>query len=165
MSFCKNIITLLLTTLPPLGIATYPSTHASIHTSIYPSHPSTHLSTPPASIHPFPPSIHPPINPSIHLWLFKLLKYKHMQRAPHCHSPCLIIIMLDFILDIFCVSLIYWASQLALAVKNSPANAGDIETWGQSLGQEDPLEKGMHTRSSILAWRLPRQRSPVGCSA
>ena len=63
--------------------------------------------------------------------------------------------MLDFILDIFCVSLIYWASQLALAVKNSPANAGDIETWGQSLGQEDPLEKGMAIHSNILSWRIP----------
>ena len=29
------------------------------------------------------------------------------------------------------------------------------ETWIQSLGQEDPLEKGMATHSSILAWRNP----------
>ena len=29
------------------------------------------------------------------------------------------------------------------------------ETWVQSLGQEDPLEKGMATSSSILAWRIP----------
>ena len=29
------------------------------------------------------------------------------------------------------------------------------ETWVQSLGQEDPLEKGMATKSSILAWRIP----------
>ena len=29
------------------------------------------------------------------------------------------------------------------------------ETWVQSLGQEDPLEKGMSTHSSILAWRIP----------
>ena len=29
------------------------------------------------------------------------------------------------------------------------------ETWVQSLGQEDPLEKGMATHSSILAWRIP----------
>ena len=28
-------------------------------------------------------------------------------------------------------------------------------TWVQSLGQEDPLEKGMTTHSSILAWRIP----------
>ena len=29
------------------------------------------------------------------------------------------------------------------------------ETWVQLLGQEDPLEKGMATHSSILAWRIP----------
>ena len=29
------------------------------------------------------------------------------------------------------------------------------ETWVQSLGQEDPLEEGMATHSSILAWRIP----------
>ena len=29
------------------------------------------------------------------------------------------------------------------------------ETWVQSLGQEDPMEKGMATHSSILAWRIP----------
>jgi len=42
------------------------------------------------------------------------------------------------------------------------------ETWVQSLGQEDPLEKGMATYSSILAWREQGQRSlagygPQGC--
>ena len=37
-------------------------------------------------------------------------------------------------------------------VKNLPAVWG---TWVQSLGQEDPLEKGMATHSSILAWRIP----------
>ena len=30
------------------------------------------------------------------------------------------------------------------------------ETWVQTLGQEDPLEKGMVTHSSILAWEIPR---------
>ena len=29
------------------------------------------------------------------------------------------------------------------------------ETWDQSLGQEDPLEKGKATHSTILAWRIP----------
>ena len=39
------------------------------------------------------------------------------------------------------------------AVKNP---AGDLqETWVQTLGQEDPLEKEMATHSSILAWRIP----------
>jgi len=34
------------------------------------------------------------------------------------------------------------------------------ETWVQSLGQEDPLEKGMATHSSILAWRVPWTEEP-----
>ena len=37
------------------------------------------------------------------------------------------------------------------------------ETWVQSLGWEDPLEEGMATHSSILAWRIPMdQRSLAG---
>ena len=44
-------------------------------------------------------------------------------------------------------------------VKNLPAIK---ETWVQSLGQEDPLEKGMATHSSILAWRIPWTEEPGG---
>ena len=36
------------------------------------------------------------------------------------------------------------------------------ETWDQSLGQEDPLEKGMATHSSIHAWRIPWIEEPGG---
>ena len=39
--------------------------------------------------------------------------------------------------------------------KNLPANARDIKDVGSSLGWEDPLEEGMGTHSSILAWRIP----------
>ena len=49
-----------------------------------------------------------------------------------------------------------------LMVKNLLANAGDIETQIQSLGQEDPLEKGMATHSSILAGESHGQRSLPG---
>jgi len=45
-----------------------------------------------------------------------------------------------------------WASLVAQLVKNPPAM---WETWAQSLGWEDPLEKGMATHSSILAYRIP----------
>ena len=41
--------------------------------------------------------------------------------------------------------------------KNLPAMQ---ETWIQSLGWEDPLEEGMATRSSILAWRIPWTEEP-----
>ena len=44
------------------------------------------------------------------------------------------------------------ASHRAQMVKNLPAM---LETWVRSLGQEDPLEKGKATHSSILAWRIP----------
>ena len=44
------------------------------------------------------------------------------------------------------------ASWVAQIVKNLSAMQ---ETWVPSLGLEDPLEKGMATRSSILAWRIP----------
>ena len=36
------------------------------------------------------------------------------------------------------------------------------ETWAQSLGWEDPLEKGKATHSSILAWRIPWTEEPGG---
>ena len=36
------------------------------------------------------------------------------------------------------------------------------KTWVQSLGQEDPLEKAVATRSSILAWRIPWTEEPGG---
>ena len=44
-------------------------------------------------------------------------------------------------------------------VKNLPAK---WETWVQSLGQEDPLEKKMATHSSIPAWRIPWIEEPGG---
>ena len=44
------------------------------------------------------------------------------------------------------------ASLVAHMIKNLPAMQ---ETWVLSLGQVDPLEKGMATHSSILAWRIP----------
>ena len=46
----------------------------------------------------------------------------------------------------------FWASLVAQLVKNLLAMR---ETSVQSLGQEDPLEKGTATHSSILAWRIP----------
>ena len=45
--------------------------------------------------------------------------------------------------------------------KESACNAGDLV---RSLGLEDPLEKEVATYSSILAWRIPWQRSLVGYS-
>ena len=52
-----------------------------------------------------------------------------------------------------------WASQVAQMIKNLPEMQ---KTWVQFLGQEDPLEKGMATLSSILAWRIPWTEEPSG---
>ena len=51
------------------------------------------------------------------------------------------------------------ASLVAQMVKNPPAVQ---ETQVQSLAREDPLEKGMATHSSILAWRFPWTEEPGG---
>ena len=48
---------------------------------------------------------------------------------------------------------------MAQKVKNLPAMQ---ETRVQSLGQEDPLEKGMAAHSSILAWKIPWTEEPGG---
>ena len=50
-----------------------------------------------------------------------------------------------------------WTSLVALTVKNLPAMQ---ETWLQSLGWEEPLEKVMATYSSSLAWEIPWTEEP-----
>ena len=50
-------------------------------------------------------------------------------------------------------------SLVAQTVKDLPAM---WETWVRSLGWEDPLEEGMATHSSILAWRIPWTEEPGG---
>ena len=52
-----------------------------------------------------------------------------------------------------------YASLVAWTVKNLSAMQ---ETWVQSLGQEDPLAKGIATHSRILDWRIPWTEEPGG---
>ena len=52
-----------------------------------------------------------------------------------------------------------WVSLVTQMVKNLPAVQ---ETWVQSLGREDPLEKGKAPHSSILAWRISWTEGPGG---
>ena len=54
---------------------------------------------------------------------------------------------------------IWGASLVVQTVKNLPAMQ---ETWVRSLGREDPLEKGMATHSSTLAWKIPWTEEPGG---
>ena len=53
------------------------------------------------------------------------------------------------------------ASLVAQTVKNLPTMQ---ETGVRSLGWEDPLEKGMATHTSILAWRIPWMEEPGGAT-
>ena len=54
-----------------------------------------------------------------------------------------------------------WASLVAQMVKNLPAMR---KIQVQSLAKKGPLDKRMATHSSILAWKIPEQRSLVGCN-
>ena len=54
------------------------------------------------------------------------------------------------------------ASQLALVVKNPPANAGDIRDADSTPGPGRSLEEGMAPHSSVLAWRIPWTEEPGG---
>ena len=61
--------------------------------------------------------------------------------------------------EIFVKLMNKWAPLVAQTVKNLPIVQ---ETQVQSLVSEDPLEKGMATHSSSLAWRIPRSVEPGG---
>ena len=56
-----------------------------------------------------------------------------------------------------CIVIYGGASLVAQMVENLPAMQ---ETWVQSLGGEDPMEKGMALHSSILAWEIPWTEEP-----
>ena len=60
---------------------------------------------------------------------------------------------------LFCLGLLspYLGLPWGLAVKNPPVKAGDL---GSIPVSEDPLEEGMATHSSILAWRIPWTEEP-----
>ena len=53
-------------------------------------------------------------------------------------------------------------SQVALVINNPPSNTGVTGLWVWSLSQEDPLEEGIATHPSILAWRNPWTEKPGG---
>ena len=57
----------------------------------------------------------------------------------------------DFYFSVLDTTNTPWASLVTQTVKNLPAIQ---ETWVQSLGWEDPLEKGTATHSTILVWRI-----------
>ena len=78
-------------------------------------------------------------------------------------NPQLCLTEIQAFKNTFCISLSHfpWASLLSQMVRNPPAV---LETQVWSLDQEDPLEKGMATCSSILSWRIPWTEDFSGCS-
>ena len=93
------------------------------------------------------------------LFIIDALFSKYTTKDPHFYHH-----QSNVILPLLVINYIYTlirASLVAQTVKNMPAMG---KTWVQSLGWEDPLEKGMGTHSSILAWRIPRTEEPGGCS-
>ena len=63
--------------------------------------------------------------------------------------------MFSMLMVCVCVLFHFGAFRVAQLVKNLPAV---WETWVQSLCREEPLEEGMATQSSILAWSIPMDR-------
>ena len=96
-----------------------------------------------------------------------------MKQIPICHAGCpgLVVILEEPKLKAWrggekplpsspCVTpKVPWASLVAQMVKNSPTRQ---ETWAQSLGLEDPLEKGTATQANILTWRISWTEEPGG---
>ena len=58
--------------------------------------------------------------------------------------------------------MVSWTSQVAQWLKNLPVMQETQKTWVQSLGQEDTLQEGMATHSSIIAWRILWIEEPDG---
>ena len=95
--------------------------------------------------------------PAMRSWLFHSLP-TNVRLADHCTSS---ITATSNTMPFNKHSVFSGASLVSQTVKNPPAIP---ETRVQSLGWEDPLEEGMVTHSSNLAWRIPGQRRLVGYS-
>ena len=84
---------------------------------------------------------------------------------PHTPSPLPISFLLSNVLPSLChLSKFELSSRASLVAQRLKHLPGMQETWVQSLGREDPLEKEMATHSSILAWRIHGGRSLIGYS-
>ena len=90
------------------------------------------------------------LSPIVRNWLPLISLFTHLFSPPKCSSAG----------ERIGYPLQYsWASLVAQLVKNPPAMG---ETCVQSLGWEDPLEKGKATHSSILSWRIPWTLQSIG---
>ena len=73
------------------------------------------------------------------------------------HLKIYLTVIISILTGLALICRLLWASLVAQTVKNLPAT---WVTWVQFLGWEDPLEKGVATHSSILAWRIPWTEEP-----
>ena len=78
---------------------------------------------------------------------------------PNCESLCFSFFSLYFFFNFYCSIIDRWASLVVLMVKNPPVMQ---KTRVPSLGQEDLLQEGMATHSSVLAWRISWTKEPDG---
>ena len=93
------------------------------------------------------------ISVHIHMYVCKQTGVLSTEPLSFRWQGCTVKFRIKFKISIFVNSyLCLWCFPGGTVVKNLPAKQ---ETWVRSLGQEDPLEKGMATHSSILAWRIP----------
>ena len=88
-----------------------------------------------------------PILPEVEVWSLNYWTTREVLLIPF--KSIILILVLMFL------HIKYRASLVAQTVKNLPVMQ---ETWLQSLGWEDPLEKEMATHFTILAWRIPMDR-------
>ena len=84
---------------------------------------------------------------------------QNFPKASNSSSDCFGILLTQIKQIYGLVQGLFGASRVAQTIKNLPAVP---ESRVQFLGQEDLLEKGMATCSSILAWRIPRTEEPGG---
>ena len=87
-------------------------------------------------------------------------KLVHLSGA-HCHL-CVSSMSGCAFVDFTVVNRVQWGFPGGSAVKNPPAVQRSKEKQVRSLGREDPLEEGMKTHTSVLAWRIPWMEEPGG---
>ena len=93
----------------------------------------------------------------IYVLFYILFHYGLSQDIEYSSLCCRVDLVYPFYLYI-----LVWASQVALVGKNLPVSVEDVKRRVRSLVWEDPLEREMATRSSILAWRTAWTEEPGG---
>ena len=94
----------------------------------------------------------------IHIYSF-IFRFRLLQNIEQC-SLCYTVGC--FWLSLLYIVIVYVGFPGSAEVKNQLSMVETQEKWVESLGREDPLERGMATHSSILAWKISWTEDPVG---